>query len=120
MNPQDPKFQKLQAKWYKKLKDKGFEDIEQDEARLKKWSETFFTRGDLSQSNVTIVTAKLDYYHMCRHFLNEYKFKNKTEKIMFEMHTEGLGVRVIAKKLKTYPQKVQTIVHGLVKVMRGR
>src|SRR5216683_5209918 len=96
------KFKQLQSKWYKKLKDKGFEDIEQDETRLKKWSETYFTKGNLSQSHPVAVNAKLDYYNMCRSFVENHSFKNKTEKRMFEMHAEGTGIRVIAKELKTY------------------
>lgn len=115
-----PKFKKLQSKWYGKLKDKGFEDIEQDETRLKKWSETFFKKGNLNQSNISVVEAKYNYYSMCRQFLGEYKFKNKSERKMFEMHSEGLGVRVIAVELKTYRRKVHETVQRLVRIMRGK
>lgn len=115
-----PKLKKLQDKWYSKLKKKGFEDIEQDETRLKKWSETYFTKGDLKQSNTIIINAKMDYYRMCRGFLESHVFKNKTEKRMFEMHTEGLGVRVIAVELKTYRRKVHEKIQELVRIMRGK
>lgn len=112
-----PKFKSLRTKWYKKLKDKGFEDIEQDDVRLKQWSDTYFKRNGASQSNNTIVKAKLAYYSSCRQFLEEYKFKNKIEKQMFAMHSEGIGIRVIAVELKTYRTKVHKILQRLVKEM---
>lgn len=116
----DPKFKKLQEKWYSKLSKKGFDDIEQDESKLKQWSETYFKKGNLNQSNITVVTAKLAYYAMCRSFLETHKFKNKIERRMFEMHSEGLGVRVIAVEMKTYRRKAHETVQRLVKVMRGK
>lgn len=116
----DPKLKKLTAKWYAKLSKKGFEDIEQDETRLKKWSETYFKKGNLNQSHPSVVNAKLEYYNMCRSFLHEYKFKNKTERKMFEMHSEGQGVRVIAEELGTYRRKVHEKIQGLVRIMRGK
>lgn len=116
------KFKTLQDKWYKKLEKTGFEDAEQDEVYLKQFSgKTGIMEGSELRGTTELgETYKYNYYRNCREFLDTYKFKNKTEHKMFEMHTEGLGVRVIADKLKTYRRKVHETIQGLVKVMRGK
>lgn len=86
--------------WYKKLKDDGFEDIEDVERdTLKTWA--LRTTAELLRVNSKIVIeAKEEYYSMCRHFLADHEFKNKKERIIWEYHTEGISTRDIAKLLE--------------------
>lgn len=123
------KFKKLQDKWYKKLEKSGFLDAEQDEVHLKHHSGKTRIAGDeegLRLGGLTLdhpalisigATNKYNYYLRCREFLGEFKFKNKMERQVFEMHSEGLGERVIAKNLKTYRTKITTILKRLIREM---
>lgn len=92
-NPSD--FKKLKAKWYKKLKKEGFTDIEDEYGNLNTYSSHF--------SEKVVVQRFKDrepYYYMATNFLNDYKFANRIEKIVWEYHTEGIGIRDIATLLK--------------------
>lgn len=131
MDWNDPKLSKLKAKWYAKLKKKGFEDIEHDERNLKQFSGKTSIDDELGRSKLERWAQwgklpqiknhiKYEYFSECRRFLEIHKFKNKTERKMFEMHSDGLGVRVIAVSLKTYRRKVHETIQRLVKVMRGK
>ena len=88
-------FKKLKDKWYKKLKDSGFEDVEQDEERLKSWSSVFFIRHTVDEWQ-----AKATYYQMATNFLEEYKFENEIERVIWSYHAHGMGVREIADTLR--------------------
>ena len=110
-----PKLAKLKAKWYAKLKKKGFEDIEHDEDHLKLYSERFVVRNLGAYANPTLTSAKVEYYSACRKFQSSYTFKNKKEKGMFEMHSEGISIRDIATKYKTSRRKVHELIKRLVK-----
>lgn len=131
MDPKDPKFKELQEKWYAKLKRKGFEDIEYDEKNLKQFSGKTSIDDEFGRSKLERWSQwgklptigehwKYEYSSECRAFLQTHVFKNKTEYKMFEMHSEGFGVRVIAKKLKTYRRKVDEKIRELVRIMRGK
>lgn len=93
-------YEKLRDKWYKKLskvKDDvypdGFQDIESDEYKLKDWSYKFAAK------DAVLWQAKATYYQMAASFLEEYKFSNKVEQIIWEYHANGIGVRDIARTL---------------------
>lgn len=110
--------------WYEKLKDDGFEDIE-DYGRdtLKRWATSI--TGDLLRVNSKIVIeAKEEYYAMCRYLLSEYKFANNKEQIIWEYHTEGISARNIVKLLKqarvcsTNRTAVLTIIKRLENTMK--
>lgn len=125
------KFKSLEKKWYSKLKKTGFEDIEHSEKDLKQFSGvTSIHREDggskiddwaeWGRSTTIKDHWKTEYYSRCRQFLNEHKFKNKTQRKIFEMYSEGIGARVIATELKTYRRKVQELINKLLKIMLGK
>lgn len=98
-NPQSKSFKKLQATWYAKLKDEGFEDIERSEDMLKVWSTTF-TMAVPNSSTPIQLAAKESYYRFATHFLNEYKFEKDRDKVIWEYHSNGISMRNIAELLK--------------------
>lgn len=111
-------FNKLQAKWYKKLKDSGFEDAEQDEDNLKVWSLKRFT----VENNLTLCAAKEEYYRLAGHFLHEHLFESELAKQCWELHGNGdSNVKITAilraKGVKISKKRVQVLVKGLVKQM---
>lgn len=81
----------LQKLWYKKLKDSGFEDIEDENNELKVWSSAFRRKKSLVSWE-----AKESYYHMANKFLNEYQFENSLDKIVWEYHSNAISMRDIS------------------------
>lgn len=100
--PKTKEFNKLEAKWYAKLKKEGFEDIEQNEDTLKLWSTHRFSR----EHNTVLYEAKEEYYRLAGQFLHEHQFKNLFEKGMWEYHSGGSSIRDIVLILKQSGCKV--------------
>ena len=86
-------LQKLKAEWNQKLKDSGFEDIEDSQERLHRWHNNDFRRIDLDFYN-----ARKQYFEDAQEFLNWYEFNSPEDKIVWELHTAGLPIRQIAEK----------------------
>lgn len=84
--------------WYKKLEKSGFVDIEQDEDNLKKWSSVF--TKEVGKHSLEVWKIKAEYFQMATNFLEEYKFDNNIEKVIWEYHANGLRIREIADLLK--------------------
>lgn len=130
-NQHSKDFKKLQDKWYRKLKKSGFVDQEQNEKHLKQPSgiaSIYRPNGssrldDWLEMGITSSIKnhwKTQYYSRARQFLGEYKFKNRLERTIFEMHVEGIGVRAIADKIKKFKRaSVHNIIKRLVKVMKN-
>ncbi len=95
-------YEKLRAVWYKKLEKEGFSDIESDEYNLKVWSAKF------AKVSPEVYQAKEAYTHMATSFLNDYKFENPLERLIWEYHTEAISIRDIVKLLRK-KTKVMTI-----------
>jgi hypothetical protein len=120
---QQSDYESLRDIWYKKLKDAGFEDIERDETQLKVYSSFKFgkKRGQLQHGGGEFKEA---YYYMATHFLNDYKFDNEVEKIVWSLHTEAVSVANITKYLhahkiaKTNRQYVWEMVKKLEDLMK--
>lgn len=90
-------FSKLKDKWYKKLKDEGFNDIEYNEDKLKLYDSTKFP----AYYNEVTSKAKEDYYRLAVQFCSDHKFKTKYDKAVWELHALGDSAVKIAKALKS-------------------
>jgi len=100
-------LKKLQKEWYQKLKDDGFEDIEyfDQQGTPQDWLKRSGRFVSLEpgveppQSESVKITSKAtrDYYLNATQLLLKVKFKNKTEKLIWESHAEGVTLRAIAK-----------------------
>lgn len=120
MSPFDTKaFQALKKTWYAKLKSKGFEDAEQDEVNLKEWHSSIFMRD----YDELYYKSKEDYYRLAGQFLHDFPFKNKKERRIWELHSQGISLRNIAKilskrkKIKLNKDAISLIVTRLVAEM---
>lgn len=119
-------FKQLQAEWYQKIANSGFQEIEQPDGNLKLWASTFFKVR--YQENV--FRAKEEYYRLAGQFLNDYKFESKFEHRVWELHTEGVSIRnitLIMKKqgFKTYKRMVHETIgrlahHMVIKSTPGK
>jgi len=112
MKRNSPEFKTLQATWYKKLAKKGFDDIEQDEDKLKSW-----TKAAYDSRYSTYRFANEEYYRLAGHFLHEYKFESEVERFIWEQHSIGLTSRAIAEMAKKKRLRVTTNsrVHAIIK-----
>lgn len=121
-NPRE--FKKVQDKWYEKLKDEGFQDIENtqhEERPLKKWHFNFFRNGRKSdrametnpaQRTLIEYRSTADFYQQASALLFTYRFENKTHKKIWELFCEGMTERHIAKKIKIYKKST---IHLVIK-----
>lgn len=112
-------FKALQEKWYKKLKDEGFKDVEQDENHLKEWDSHAF----VSRYSSKLFASKQTYFELAGQFVYTYKFKTPREKLIWELHAEGKTITQISTELKrrrykTYNRSgVHIIIQSIAKVM---
>lgn len=118
LNPND--YQAQKKYWYAKLRASGFDDVELSDTTLKLGSEQFRRPRSLNSWQ-----AKATYYQMASNFLNDYKFKTRLERIIWQYHSEGISVRDIAdtlKKAKVHKKMgkdaVWTVVHRLEVLMK--
>jgi hypothetical protein len=119
----DPKysskeFQKLQAKWYKKIADAGHEEIEQPDGNLKVWASSFF----VVHHDPVIYAAKEEYYRLAGQFLHDFVFANNIEKQIWAWHSEAVGVddmhgRLKKKGITVGRNRIHSIVTRLARIM---
>lgn len=124
MNPKDEDFLKLQAKWYGKLKSSGFDDIEQDESRIKNSSNSELQKRGLYDDPLRR-EAREEYYRLAGQFLHEYEFDSKKERVIWEMHSEGTSIQDIvaamkSRNFKVYKRIVHETIQRLAKEMGDR
>lgn len=85
---------KLKAYWYQRLKESGFKDIERESGRL---------RDEVDER--TIKRALQDkerreaYYAACAQFLFTFDFTCERARKVWELHSDGLSVRAIAREM---------------------
>lgn len=110
-----PSYEELRTKWYKKLKDKGFVDIEHNE---------WFHNHDRFHSKKFLSTYKQkeEYFQLAQDFLNIYKFDKKIEEVIWEYHVNGLTIRNIAEILKRlgYKRNSRGKVWDTIKSLRQK
>jgi len=117
-------FKDLQKEWYQKLADTGFVDLEQHELHSRRYRSSGVKKyGKYSQE---WNDSKAEYYNLAGKFLNEYRFRNRIQKVIWEYHTNGISTRDIADILnrtnvvKTNRTYVWEIVRDLRIKMKAR
>lgn len=122
MEPNSKDFKKLQKLWYEKIEKKGFNDIEYTDSNGD--GHLRFSDSCYFHDNYNEITseAKEEYYRLAGQFLNEHEFSSKLEKMIWELHAEGVSLRNITlmlkkRRFKLYKRKVHEIVQNLAKKM---
>jgi hypothetical protein len=124
----DKKFLDLQKVWDKKLKDSGFEDAEQrKDGNLKEWATRKFRsklKGSYYEQKKEYYLSREEYFRVAGFFLHDHDFSTEMERLIWELHSEGISIVDITnflkkkwKKLNVY--KVRTTIEDLVKIMKG-
>lgn len=109
------KFKDLKSKWYKKLADTGFDDIEDSEGDIKSKGDAKVIKNALQDKE-----QRETYYSIAREFLETYNFENDTAKDIWRLHCEGLGKLSIAKELNITAYTAETITVKLRKLAKLR
>lgn len=114
-------YKRLRDEWYQRLKDFGFEDIEQEDGRLKAWHSTRFL--GFNKANFENQQARHDYYYHAYQFLHSHQFEKEIHRIIWEEHTKCIGPKNIAQALnesgayKTNHNEVWKIIKHYKKIL---
>lgn len=112
-------FKKLQAAWDKKLARSGFQDAEQRDGNLTRWHSYDFCHRYAADK----FRAIQEYYEGAGRFLHDYSFKSELDRNIWELHSEGHGIREIVIRLrskKVSKWKVHQTIKQLAKEMTLR
>lgn len=106
-------FRELQKKYYEKLKDEGFSDIENVERdMLNQWHSQYFQIRHRPSAYREIS----DYYRAANSMLSQYSFQSEIDKRIWELHTTGQAIRKISAELgQTNPY-----VYSVIKQVRAQ
>lgn len=104
------KLEKLQAKWNQKLKDSGFEDIEQKDGNLKSWHSMYF----MCRYSAKEFAEKQEYYRLARQYLEYWPFKSERQKRVWDMMEVGRTYKEMAKSLRTSTSTISAEVASLL------
>lgn len=112
-NPfETPEFKKLQQQWYKKLEKSGFDEQEQADGNLKKWSSYFKN----THSDPSKFWAKEEYFRLAGQFLWSNTWESKYDRLVWELHSDGLSNNAVMKALKAKRKPYQkTVVSEIIK-----
>lgn len=89
-------FQKLNAKWAKKLEDSGFDDLEKNANEYSNLPRSF----DERVNNYKTLESTLEYFARASDYLHNGEFKSTKEREIWEHHCDGDTLGEIAAKMK--------------------
>lgn len=121
----NPDLMNLQKIWYARLKQAGFNDIEDTNSPreyLKVWESTNWVK----QYTPEAFQDRAEYYRLAGLFLHEHSFESHYEQTIWQLHSEGKSLRYIEEyfprlpflKIKANKETVRKIIQRLVDIMR--
>lgn len=118
----EEELRNLQRKWYQKLKEEGFKDIEDTSSHkrfLKACHSTYFQ----CRYHPLTFELKQEYYRRATQFYYDHVFDCETEKEIWKHHAEGLSLREISKLLlkqglKFNKDRIHKVVTKLLAIMK--
>jgi len=95
----------LTKKWYRKLEETGFKDIEDQEGRLKSWTghvlhDEFaepLPENHKKESSKIHKTSQQEYYRLVGQCLFDKTFPSKDYRKTWQLHAEGLSYKEIGR-----------------------
>ncbi len=100
-------FKKLFSEWNTILIETGHKEIEDftlQDPLLLEWHNYEFKNLDIDSFN-----AQRIYYEKARHLLHTYEFKSIMHRRIWELHSEGASIRMIAQTINLKKYKKSTI-----------
>lgn len=109
-----PEFKTLEAKWYAKLINSGFEDIEdtrKPDRQLKSWHDQYF----FDRHSAEKIVGTRTYYEMATRLLHTFPFKSPMHRRIWELHCDGKTEREIADAISTFKKPLKkSSVHNII------
>lgn len=99
-------LKKLQKQWYKKLKAKGFKDVEYENGVLKVYDSLHFNNNYSPES----FTEKQRYYQLASQLVKHHPWNNSRDKQVWYYHSEGKTLKDISDLTQVPLKTVQRIV----------
>lgn len=118
-------FKKLQTEWYKKLKDSGFVDAENNSyhspydnvfQRKAKYKMHGVRADEYYERKTAVFLEKEQYYRLAGQFLYSHEFKTEQDEYIWKKHAEGLTMPEIVKstkRFKLYIKLLQDTIYRL-------
>lgn len=120
MSYQSKAFKSLKDEWYQKLKESGFDDIEDNSSggnNLKRYSSFKCAKGNEAKFEIAKQYDSEDVDKIYKaeglRFAATFIFRNDTDREVWALHLCGLSTRKIANQLKT-PRYNCVSVHTLI------
>lgn len=111
-------FKDLEKEWYDKLAKDGFKDLERQDRVGKKEERLKNGSVEIIQDRYTLEQFKIkeEYYRVAGQFLHNNKFKCSLDRLVWSLHSEGMSIRNIIKKLKKKGRTAyKDLIHGIIK-----
>lgn len=125
---QNNQLSRLIKEWDQKLRDSGFNDIEdRSKDTLKSWAGTCYLQlnknGEFKvqpktkhgYTSLVHKESQAEYYRLAAQCLHEAEFKNTKQRLIWQLHAEGYSYNEIAKELGLNFRKVRYVVDCLAK-----
>lgn len=103
------KFRDLQSQWYEKLKESGFNDIENKKEKLKEYD-----RRTISFDNRDIIR---DFFIRLDHFVTNSSNIPKLHRQILELYSDGRYLGEIAKQVRCSRSKIKLVVYHYKKLI---
>ena len=112
------KFKALKNEWYSKLKESGFDDVEQNDAdeNLKQWHAFYFQ----ARHDPDAFSYKEVYFQNAQSFLEAHEFETEFQRIVWDLHCEGGSLRQIAYALSSKVWLVRQTIMALEELMKAQ
>ena len=107
----------LQKKWYKILKEAGFDDIEFYDYRTNSYS--VFMKRDTTNLSTSYNGSSEEYYRLAREWVHTQTFESPTDKAVWTYHSEGLSYDNILKHFPLWRSRspIQRIIKKQKKLL---
>lgn len=116
----------LIKEWDKKLKDSGFNDIEdRRKDTLKSWAGTSYLdinkngefkaepKANYGYTTLTWKESQAEYYRLACQCLHEAQFKNTQYRLIWQLHSEGLSYAEISPILNLTVRKIRYAIEQM-------
>lgn len=104
-----PKFRELQSRWYDKLKESGFNDIENKKEKLKEYD-----RRTIAFDNRDAIR---DFFIRLDHFITKSHTLPPPHKKILELYSNGLYLSEIAQQMNCSRSKIKLVVYHYKKLI---
>ncbi len=98
----------LRKKWYKKLADKGFKDIEDSEGNLKSYASSIQSEVSPEQ-----YVSKSRYYELAAQLLHTGYIRDSRSRFIWSLHIDGHRVPYIADKAGVSSSTTYSVIRDI-------